>query len=127
MLKSIRTRLVLSHLFVIFVAMAISGFLLLSFLERYFVDAMERSLLTQAQLTAQALIPGATARVEESQDLDLAAANVLSQRQWSNISVQMAQQAAPPSSPPSTAPTPQPDSPLSSLSSGGMKSSPSFL
>ena len=87
MFKSIRTRLVLSHLFVIFVAMAISGFLLLSFLERYFVDAMERSLLAQAQLTAQALIPGATARVEEQ---DLAAANVLNQQQWSNISVQMA-------------------------------------
>jgi signal transduction histidine kinase len=114
MFKSIRTRLVLSHLFVIFVAMAISGFLLLSFLERYFVDAMERSLLAQAQLTAQALIPGATARVEESQDL--AAANVLSQQQWSNISVQMAQQDAPPPSSPSTAPTPQPDSPLASLS-----------
>jgi len=114
MFKSIRTRLVLSHLFVIFVAMIISGFLLLSFLERYFVDAMERSLLAQAQLTAQALIPGATARVEEPQDL--AAANVLNQQQWSNISVQMAQQAAPPSSPPSPAPTPQPDSPLASLS-----------
>jgi signal transduction histidine kinase len=113
MFKSIRTRLVLSHLFVIFVAMAISGFLLLSFLERYFVDAMERSLLAQAQLTAQALIPGATARVEEQ---DLAAANVLNQQQWSNISVQMAQQAAPTSSPPLPAPTPQPDSPLASLS-----------
>jgi len=116
MFRSIRTRLVLSHLFVIFVAMAISGFLLLSFLERYFVDAMERSLLAQAQLTAQALIPGASARVEEPQDLDLAAANVLSQQQWSNISVQMAQQAVPPSPPPSAAPTPQPDSPLASLS-----------
>jgi len=117
MLKSIRTRLVLSHLFVIFVAMAISGFLLLSFLERYFVDAMERSLLTQAQLTAQALIPGATAHVwEESQDL--AAANVLGQRQLSNISVQVAQQAVPPPSlsPPSPAPTAWSDSPLASLS-----------
>jgi signal transduction histidine kinase len=116
MFKSIRTRLVISHLFVIFVAMAISGFLLLSFLERYFVDAMERSLLAQAQLTAQALIPGATARVEESHDLDLAAANVLSQQRSSNISVQMAQQATPPSSPPPTAPTPLPGSPLASLS-----------
>jgi signal transduction histidine kinase len=113
MFKSIRTRLVLSHLFVIFVAMAVSGFLLLSFLERYFVDAMERSLLTQAQLTAQALIPGATARMEEPQDL--AAANVLSQRQLSNISVQVAQQAIPTASPPSPAPTPRPDSPLASL------------
>jgi signal transduction histidine kinase len=116
MLKSIRTRLVLSHLFVIFVAMAISGFLLLSFLERYFVDAMEKSLLAQAQLTAQALIPGATARVEEPQDL--AAANVLGQQQLSNISVRVAQQAAPPSSPspPSPAPTPRPDSLPASLS-----------
>ena len=114
MFKSIRTRLVLSHLFVIFVAMAISGFLLLSFLERYFVDAMERSLLAQAQLTAQALIPSATARVEE-QPQDLAAANVLNQQQWSNISVQVAQQAISTSSPPSPAPTPRPDSPLASL------------
>jgi len=113
MFKSIRTRLVLSHLFVIFVAMAISGFLLLSFLERYFVNAMERSLLAQAQLTAQALIPGATAHVEEPQDL--AAANVLGQQQLSNISLQMAQQAVPPSSPPSPAPTSRPDSPLASL------------
>lgn len=114
MFKSIRTRLVLSHLFVIFVAMAISGFLLLSFLERYFVDAMERSLLAQAQLTAQALIPGVTARVEEPHDL--AAANVLGQQQLSNLSLQMAQQVAPPESRPSSAPTPQPDSPLASLS-----------
>ena len=38
---SIRTRLTLSHLAVIVVAMGLSGFLLLSLLERYFLEAME--------------------------------------------------------------------------------------
>lgn len=59
MIASIRTRLTLSHLAVIVVAMSLSGFLLLSFLERYFLQAMEDSLIAQARITAQALIPGA--------------------------------------------------------------------
>jgi signal transduction histidine kinase len=44
---------------VIVLAMGLSGFLLLSFLERYFLQATEDSLLAQARITAQALIPGA--------------------------------------------------------------------
>ena len=59
--SSIRTRLTLSHLAVIGVAMALSGFLLLSFLNRYFLQAMEGNLFAQAQITAQTLIPGAEA------------------------------------------------------------------
>lgn len=55
----IRTRLTLSHLAVIVVAMGLSGLLLLSFLDRYFLQAMEDSLVAQARITAQALIPGA--------------------------------------------------------------------
>ena len=43
----IRTRLTLSHLAVIVVAMGLSWFLLLSLLERYFLQAMEESLLAQ--------------------------------------------------------------------------------
>lgn len=59
MFSSIRTRLTLSHLLVIVMAMGLSGFLLLSFLERYFLQAVEDSLVAQARITAQALIPGA--------------------------------------------------------------------
>ena len=62
MLSSIRTRLTLSHLAVIVVAMGLSGFLLLSLLEQYFLEAMEDSLVAQARITAQALIPGAHGR-----------------------------------------------------------------
>ena len=56
---SLRMRLTLSHLVVIVLTMALSGLLLLSFLERYFLEAAEESLLAQARITAQALIPGA--------------------------------------------------------------------
>lgn len=59
MFSSIRTRLTLSYLLVIVIAMGLSGFLLLSFLERYFLQAVEDSLVAQARITAQALIPGA--------------------------------------------------------------------
>jgi signal transduction histidine kinase len=61
MFSSIRIRLTLSYLAVIALAMGLSGFLLLSSLERYFLEAAEQSLITQAQITAQALIPGAVA------------------------------------------------------------------
>ncbi len=43
MFSSIRVRLTLSHLVVIIIAMGLSGFLLLSFLDRYFLQAMEDS------------------------------------------------------------------------------------
>lgn len=57
MFSSIRFKLTLSYLAVIVLAMGLSGFLLLSFLERYFLQATEDSLATQARITAQALIP----------------------------------------------------------------------
>jgi len=43
--------------------MGLSGFLLLSLLERYFLQAMEESLLAQARITAQALMPGSRTEV----------------------------------------------------------------
>ena len=61
MFSSVRVRLTLSHLAVIVLAMGLSGFLLLSSLERYFLQATEDSLVAQARITAQALIPGAVA------------------------------------------------------------------
>ena len=91
MLSSIRTRLTLSHLAVIIVAMGLSGALLLSLLESYFLQAMEDSLATQAEITAQALIPGAM--VETEFEAPASAWNTLQQRQ-SNIALQ-AQNVAP--------------------------------
>ncbi len=97
MFSSIRTRLTLSHLAVIVVAMGLSGLLLLSLLEGYFLDAMEDSLRAQAELTAQALIPGAVAEAPPD-PMQNAAANTVQQRQLGNISVE-AQNAAPPPEP----------------------------
>lgn len=82
----IRTRLTLSHLAVIVVAMGLSGFLLLSLLERYFLQAMEESLLAQAEITAQALAPGVAAGAA-AQAVPSAAYNAL-QQQASNYSLQ---------------------------------------
>jgi signal transduction histidine kinase len=86
MFSSIRTRLTLSHLAVIVVAMGLSGFLLLSLLERYFLQAMEESLVAQARITAQALIPGAMAEGLPT-DAPASAYNTIQQRQ-SNIALQ---------------------------------------
>ena len=83
----IRTRLTLSHLAVIVMAMGLSGFLLLSFLERYFFQAMEDSLIAQARITAQALIPGAMT-MGPPIEAQSPAYNTLRQQQQSNISLQ---------------------------------------
>jgi signal transduction histidine kinase len=71
---------------VIVVAMGLSGFLLLSLLEQYFLQAMEESLVAQARITAQALIPGALA---EGPPLEIPASafNTIQQR-GSNIALQ---------------------------------------
>jgi two-component system OmpR family sensor kinase len=92
----IRARLTLSYLVVIIVAMGLSGFLLLSLLDRYFLQAMQDSLLTQAQITAQALAPGAFAGTL-TQTLYSSASNTL-QQQTNKIALQM-QNVAPPSKP----------------------------
>lgn len=57
MTTNIRFRLVLSHLTVIIVAMGLSGFLLLSLFEQYFLNAAETSLTAQARIIAQAIVP----------------------------------------------------------------------
>ena len=92
--SSIRAKLTLSYLAVIVVAMGLSGFLLLSLLDRYFMEAMEQSLLAQAQITAQALIPGAET-VETSPQSD-PASNTLRQQQLRNYRIET-ENVAPPS------------------------------
>ena len=97
MFRSIRTRLTFSHLAVIVVAMTLSGFLLLSLLERYFLQAMEQSLVAQARITAQALVPGALAEGPLAEE-QAAAYNAVQQQRVGNLSIQT-ENVAPPSSP----------------------------
>jgi signal transduction histidine kinase len=85
---NLRTRLTLSHLAVIIVAMVLSGFLLLSLLEDYFLEAARDSLLAQAQITAQALVPGAlVAGPAPAQQQP--ASNIVAQQLASNLSLQV--------------------------------------
>ena len=93
-MASIRTRLTLSYLAVIVFAMSLSGFLLLSFLQQYFLQAAEDSLVAQAQITAQALVPGALA-AGPPVDPPAAAYNAIQQQQLGNLSLQT-QNVAPP-------------------------------
>jgi signal transduction histidine kinase len=94
MFSSIRTRLTLSHLAVIVVAMGLSGFLLLSLMERYFLQAMEDSLAAQAQITVQALIPGAMAG-GPAVEVPLSAYNAIQQQRVGDLSLET-QNVAPP-------------------------------
>jgi signal transduction histidine kinase len=59
MFTSLRQRLMLSHLIVIILAMGLVAFTLLSFLENYFLQSTEDSLVAQARFTVQTLIPNA--------------------------------------------------------------------
>mgnify|MGYP001025910060 CR=1 FL=1 len=87
-LSSLRTRLTLSHLAVIVVAMGLSGFLLLSLLEGYFLEATRESLVAQAQITAQAVIPGALVE-GPSPVQQQSASNIVTQQRASNLSLQV--------------------------------------
>lgn len=89
MFSSLRIRLTVSHLAVIVLAMGLSGYLLLSSLERYFLQATEESLLSQARITAQALIPGVLTEGLAAERAELAPAyNAVQQQQSSNLSLQ---------------------------------------
>jgi len=91
MVRSLRIRLTLSHLLVIVVAMGVLGALLLEGTGRYFLQAMEESLLAQARITAQALVSGGLVGPDGS---GLNAASNTIQQQSSNYWVQ-AQNVAP--------------------------------
>jgi signal transduction histidine kinase len=61
MFSSLRQRLLFSHLIVIVLAMSLVALTLLSFLENYFLQSAEDSLVAQARFTVQTLIPDALA------------------------------------------------------------------
>jgi signal transduction histidine kinase len=87
MRSSLRGKLILSHLAVIFVAMSVVTLLLLTLGRDYFLNALEESLVAQAHLISQALIPGASAALPEE---SLAPAiNTLQQQQIGNLSIQV--------------------------------------
>lgn len=84
---SLRGKLILSHLAVIFVAMAAVTLLLLTLSKEYFLNALEESLVAQARLISHALIPGASAAPPEESVAP--AINALQQQQIGNLSVQV--------------------------------------
>ncbi|MFX0146096.1 MAG: hypothetical protein ACFE9C_18660, partial [Candidatus Hodarchaeota archaeon] len=87
---SLRVKMIFSHLAVIFLAMTVAAFLLLSLVRGYFLETIEQSLTAQAHLIAQALIPGASVDLTPA---DLAPAyNTVQQRMVQNLSVQVAEQ-----------------------------------
>ncbi|HEY45642.1 MAG: hypothetical protein AMJ88_03445 [Anaerolineae bacterium SM23_ 63] len=87
---SLRLKLIFSHLAVIFLAMTVAAFLLLSLVRGYFLTTIEQSLTAQAHLIAQALIPGASVDLTPP---ELAPAyNTVQQRMVENLSVQVAEQ-----------------------------------
>jgi len=59
MFSSLRQRLLFSHLVVIVLAMGLVALTLLSFLENYFLQSTEDSLIAQARFTVQTIIPNA--------------------------------------------------------------------
>ena len=90
MLRRLTTRLVLSHLLVIAVAMTLLSFVLLSLVQGYFLQAMQQSLTIQARLTAQALMSsqGITLTNVVSNVLP-SASNTLQQQQTGQLAVQV--------------------------------------
>jgi signal transduction histidine kinase len=87
MLKSLRGKLIFSHLAVIFLAIALVTFLLLTLGKGYFLTALEQSLVAQAHFIANALIPGAT--VANLSETTLPAYNALQQQSIGNLEVQV--------------------------------------
>ncbi len=92
----LRAKLILSHLAVIFLAMFVAAFSLLSFVRGYFLATIEESLTAQANLIAQALIPGASLELGLSDFTP--AYNTVQQSLVDNLSVQVSEQGDAPDS-----------------------------
>ncbi len=96
MFSRLATRLVLSHLLVIAIAMTLLSFLLLSLVEGYFFQAFQSSLITQAHLISQAITTAGTtsspspAAIATPTPSPLPSAqNAVQQQQTGQISVQL--------------------------------------
>jgi signal transduction histidine kinase len=89
----LRAKLIFSHLGVIFLAMFVAAFSLLSFVRGYFLATIEESLTAQANLIAQALIPGANLELDLSDFTP--GYNTFQQTLVDNLSVQVSEQGDP--------------------------------
>jgi signal transduction histidine kinase len=87
MIRSLRGKLILSHFSVIFIAMTVATLLLLTLSQGYFLEALEQSLVAQANVIAETLIPGAEVSTL-SQSIS-PAYNAVQQQRIGNLSVQV--------------------------------------
>jgi signal transduction histidine kinase len=87
MFNRLTTRLILSHLLVIAVAMTLLSFVLFSLVQGYFLQATQQSLTIQARLTAQALTSSQGVTLTNIMQTILpSASNVLQQQQFNRLS-----------------------------------------
>ncbi len=90
MFKGLTTRLVLSQLLVIAIAMALLSFVLLSLVQGYFMQATQQSLIIQARLVAQTLAASPSISLTNvSQAILPSASNALQQQQTGQLSVEV--------------------------------------
>ncbi len=85
--RSLRSKILLSHLAVIFIAAIITSFSLLSLAESYFLNALENSLISQAHVITQSLLPQLHIEVPDPQIGQ--AFNALQQQVIGNLNVQV--------------------------------------
>lgn len=86
--RSLRSKLMLSHLAVIFIAMMVTSLLMLSLVRGYFIETLEQSLAAQAFLLARTLFPGTSTPIPSNTSL-APAFNTVQQQQIGNLSVQV--------------------------------------
>ncbi len=85
--RSLRSKILLSHLAVIFIAAIITGFSLLSLAEFYFLNALENSLVSQAHVITKSLLPQLHIEVPDPQIEQ--AFNAIQQQVIGNLNVQV--------------------------------------
>ncbi len=95
MFSAIRSKLIFSHLVVVGLAMLLLAFLLQTLLVQYFLEATQNSLVVQAQITAQVMIPGGL--VETPPDsIQAPVTNAIQQQQSANLVLQAENLSLPP-------------------------------
>lgn len=89
----LRKKLLLSHLTVILLTVAAIGFILLTLGQQYFINALEVSLVNQAQLITRSILPGSTLPAETPSNS--AAMNTVQQQSLQNIELEFTQNQLP--------------------------------
>jgi signal transduction histidine kinase len=85
--RSLSSKILLSHLAVIFIAAIITSFSLLSLAESYFLTALENSLISQAHVITQSLLPQLHIEIPDPQNEP--AFNAIQQQVIGNLNVQV--------------------------------------